>query len=169
VGCRVQVRHEHRDEDGDEVESFVIAAPGEGDLRAGRISCDSPLGQALLRRRVGDVVEALTPVGPRRLIVLHVDESERQARRWLLMIEQPRQRSPLESSDDDERLDQRQNSGGPEKLLPVARGVFCVPHGCFRCWRSSRSGSRPASTWSTLASKGSSASSGVKSARARLV
>jgi hypothetical protein len=85
------------------------------------------------------------------------------------MIEQPRQRSPLESSDDDERLDPEAEFGGPEKLLPVARGVFCVPHGCFRCWRSSRSGSgsRPASTWSTLASKGSSASSGVKSARAR--
>jgi hypothetical protein len=80
VGCRVQVRHEHKDkdEDEDDVQGFVIVAPGEGDPRTGRISCDSPPGQALLRRRVGDVVEALTPVGPRRLIVLHVDEWERQ-------------------------------------------------------------------------------------------
>ncbi len=72
VGCRVFIRHQ----DDEEVESYAIVAPGEGDPRAGRISCDSPLGQALLRRRVGDLVEALTPVGPRTLIVVHVEELE---------------------------------------------------------------------------------------------
>lgn len=74
VGCHVEVRH--RDEDEGEVESYVIVAPGEGDSRTRRISCDSPLGRALLRRRVGDVVEALTPVGPRSVIVLRVEGSE---------------------------------------------------------------------------------------------
>jgi transcription elongation GreA/GreB family factor len=72
VGSRVVVRHQ----DADESESYAIVAPGAGNPRAGRISCDSPVGQALLRRRAGDVVEALTPGGPRTLIVVDVEGSK---------------------------------------------------------------------------------------------
>jgi hypothetical protein len=61
-----------------EVEAPVGALVVEGDPRAGRISCDSPLGRALLRRRVGDVVEAVPPVGPRTVIMLQVEDSEPQ-------------------------------------------------------------------------------------------
>jgi transcription elongation factor GreA len=67
VGSRVTTRHE---EDGEE--SYVLVAPGDGDPRAGRVSCDSPLGRALLLHRAGDVVDVTSPIGVRRLSVLSV-------------------------------------------------------------------------------------------------
>ncbi len=51
VGHRVDVRRA-----GTGTRSYVLVSPVEGDPRAGRLSADSPLGRALLDRRVGDVV-----------------------------------------------------------------------------------------------------------------
>ena len=68
VGSRVVVRWE---EDGLE-EEYTIVGPLEVDARAGRFSYESPMGRALLGRREGEVVVALTPGGPRRIALLAV-------------------------------------------------------------------------------------------------
>ena len=52
---------------------YRVVGAGESDPTAGEISCDSPIGAALLGRGVGDVVEADTPSGRRRLEVVELD------------------------------------------------------------------------------------------------
>lgn len=44
-------------------ESFTIVGAKEADPRAGRISNESPIGKALLGRRIGDIAKAHTPGG----------------------------------------------------------------------------------------------------------
>lgn len=44
-------------------ETFTIVGAKEADPRAGRISNESPIGKALLGRRVGDIAKANTPGG----------------------------------------------------------------------------------------------------------
>ncbi len=67
IGSWVAVRWQ----DGDE-ETFVVVGPLEVDASSGRISCDSPVGAALLGKARGDVVEVTTPGGGERLTVLAV-------------------------------------------------------------------------------------------------
>ena len=43
--------------------TYTIASPHEANLREGKISIKSPIGQALLNKRVGDVVEVRVPAG----------------------------------------------------------------------------------------------------------
>jgi transcription elongation factor GreA len=43
--------------------TFTIVGPGEVNPRQGRISSQSPVGKALMERRVGEVVEVETPAG----------------------------------------------------------------------------------------------------------
>jgi transcription elongation factor GreA len=50
-------------EESYEPETFQIVGSAEANPTAGRISNASPLGRALLGRRVGDVVDVNTPVG----------------------------------------------------------------------------------------------------------
>jgi transcription elongation factor GreA len=52
---------------------YRIVGSGEGDPEAGEISHESPVGSALLGRRVGDVVEVEVPSGTVRLEVVEVD------------------------------------------------------------------------------------------------
>jgi transcription elongation factor GreA len=67
VGSRVTVHH------GDgEQETYELVAPGEADVRQGRISTDSPLGAALLGRRVADVAGMHTPSGPQGFTIVGV-------------------------------------------------------------------------------------------------
>ena len=68
LGSRVTVRWE---EDGEE--TYTIIEPAEVDSSAGRISYESPVGQALTDRRAGDWVVVETLVGPTWLEVLTVD------------------------------------------------------------------------------------------------
>jgi transcription elongation GreA/GreB family factor len=68
LGSRVTVRWE---EDGDE--TYIIVDPAEVDSRAGRISFESPVGQALTDRRVGARLAVETLAGPAWLEVLAVD------------------------------------------------------------------------------------------------
>jgi transcription elongation factor GreA len=56
-----------------ETSDYRIVGTGESDPAAGEISRESPLGAALLGRRVGDVVEADAPAGLRRLEVVELD------------------------------------------------------------------------------------------------
>ena len=43
--------------------TYTIASPHEANLREGKISIKSPIAQALLGKKVGDVVEAHVPAG----------------------------------------------------------------------------------------------------------
>ena len=54
--------------------SYVIASPHEANLREGKISVKSPIAQALLGHRVGDVVEVRVPAG---LLKLRIERIER--------------------------------------------------------------------------------------------
>jgi transcription elongation factor GreA len=59
----------------DEIEYTIV--PGiEADYRAGKISVDSPLGQGLMGKTVGDEVEVETPGGITKLRVLEVRAGE---------------------------------------------------------------------------------------------
>ena len=46
-----------------DVEQYLIVAPKDADPRAGRIASDSPLGRALLGRRVAESVVIVAPQG----------------------------------------------------------------------------------------------------------
>jgi len=59
------------DEDGNEVRYQIVGAD-ESDLRLGRISYQSPIGSALLKKRVGDVVTVKRPVGDLDYTVLAI-------------------------------------------------------------------------------------------------
>ena len=67
VGSRVTVRHA----DGEQ-ETYDLVAPGETEVRLGRISPDSPLGAAMLGRRAGEVTQMQTPAGPLEFTLLDV-------------------------------------------------------------------------------------------------
>ena len=47
--------------------TYTIASPHEANLREGKISIKSPIGQALMNKKVGDVVEVCVPAGNLRL------------------------------------------------------------------------------------------------------
>jgi transcription elongation factor GreA len=68
LGSRVVV---HWEEDGNE--TYIIVDPAEVDASAGRISYESPVGQALMGRRAGDRVTVELVAGPVAIEVLAVD------------------------------------------------------------------------------------------------
>lgn len=68
VGTHVTVQ-----EDDFEPEIFHMVGAKEADPRAGKISHESPIGQALMDHRVGDSVEADTPGGKIRLKILKIE------------------------------------------------------------------------------------------------
>ena len=47
--------------------TYTIVSPHEANLREGKISIKSPIGQALLNKKVGDIVEVQVPAGVQRL------------------------------------------------------------------------------------------------------
>ena len=47
--------------------TYTIVSPHEADLREGKLSIKSPIAQALLNKKVGDVVEVRVPAGIQRL------------------------------------------------------------------------------------------------------
>ncbi len=54
---------------GDKQQEYTIAGNTEVDLTTGRISNESPVGRALLGKRVGDVVQVMAPRGVVRMMV----------------------------------------------------------------------------------------------------
>jgi transcription elongation factor GreA len=66
-GCTVTFR----DEDG--LDAYTLVGAAEANPRAGRISITSPVGAALVGRRVGEVVEVPTPSGIRSLTIERVE------------------------------------------------------------------------------------------------
>lgn len=57
------------DEDGGREATYTIVGPTEADMAAGKLSAESPVAQALLGRRPGEVAVFTTPRGERRLRV----------------------------------------------------------------------------------------------------
>jgi transcription elongation factor GreA len=51
--------------------SYTIASPHEANLREGKISIKSPIAQALLNKKMGDVVEVKVPAG---VVQLRIDK-----------------------------------------------------------------------------------------------
>lgn len=58
MGSRVTVQ-----EPGEDPETFVLVGAKEANPREGKISNESPIGRALLGKRVGDIAQAATPAG----------------------------------------------------------------------------------------------------------
>lgn len=58
LGCRVTVK-----ESGTSTEEYLLVGAAEANPKQGRISNESPLGRALLGRRVGDEVKVHAPAG----------------------------------------------------------------------------------------------------------
>jgi len=52
--------------------AYTIVNPHEANLREGKISIKSPIAEALLGKKVGDVVEARVPAGILRLRIDHI-------------------------------------------------------------------------------------------------
>ncbi|HEY2405780.1 MAG TPA: transcription elongation factor GreB [Polyangiaceae bacterium] len=59
-------------DENDKRSSYSIVGPDEADPSAGRISFQSPLGRALMKRRVGDVVTVLRPAGEIEIEILAI-------------------------------------------------------------------------------------------------
>lgn len=51
-----------RDLQGEKEQRYTLVGQDEGDMKNGRISVQSPVGRALIGRRVGDTFEVKTPV-----------------------------------------------------------------------------------------------------------
>ncbi len=67
IGSRVRVR----DDDGED--EFALVQELEADAHADRVSTDSPLGRALLGRRVGERVRFRAPAGVMGVTVVAVE------------------------------------------------------------------------------------------------
>jgi transcription elongation factor GreA len=59
-------------EEGGSEETFVLVGLKEADPRNGKISHESPIGSALLGKRVGDTAVARTPGGDLRFHILEI-------------------------------------------------------------------------------------------------
>lgn len=76
LGSTVKV---YDNDKGEEIE-YKLVTSEESDVSAGKISTTSPIGRALLNKKVGDTAEVVTPKGKREMEVLRLttiyDEAE---------------------------------------------------------------------------------------------
>lgn len=56
-------------------ETYVIVGKTESDPVNGRISNESPMGRALLRKRVGEVVDVTTPSGAMAFLIVRIENA----------------------------------------------------------------------------------------------
>ncbi len=68
MGSRVTVQ-----ESGQDPETFTLVGAKEADPRQGRISNDSPMGRALLGKRVGDAAKVETPAGAIKMKIIKIE------------------------------------------------------------------------------------------------
>jgi len=68
IGAHVTIQ-----EGGEEPETYHLVGPAEADPRKGKISHESPIGKALLDKKVGDIAEAETPGGKIKLKILKIE------------------------------------------------------------------------------------------------
>lgn len=60
------------DKDSDQVKIFTVVGSAEADPMRGRISNESPVGQAIMGKKVGDVVTVPAPLGAVRYEILAI-------------------------------------------------------------------------------------------------
>ena len=53
--------------------TYTMASPHEANIREGKISIKSPIGEALLGKKEGDVVEVRVPAGLLKLRIEHIE------------------------------------------------------------------------------------------------
>jgi len=68
VGSKVIVRNQEGEE-----EHYAIVGSAEANPSQGKISNESPVGRALLGRRVGEEAEVVAPAGVRKLTVISIE------------------------------------------------------------------------------------------------
>ncbi|MBK8226052.1 MAG: transcription elongation factor GreA [Flavobacteriales bacterium] len=68
IHSRVMVRHV----DNQSQRRFIIVAESEADVRTGKISVTSPIGQGLLGKAMGEVAEVVTPAGTTRFEIIAI-------------------------------------------------------------------------------------------------
>lgn len=69
IGSQVRLR---REKDGKEL-SYQVVGSEEGDIGNGKMSVDSPLGQAMVGKRAGDSFSVKTPTGENAYIIVGVE------------------------------------------------------------------------------------------------
>lgn len=52
---------------------YILCSKDEADFKAGKISVDSPIGQAILGKEVGDVVKVKVPAGTLKLEIKNIE------------------------------------------------------------------------------------------------
>lgn len=60
-------------EDNFDPETYYLVGPTEADPRQGKISHESPIGKALMDKKVGDVAEAETPGGKIKFKIIKIE------------------------------------------------------------------------------------------------
>jgi len=68
VGSQVTIQ-----ESGSDPESYHIVGPTEADPRKGKISHESPIGRALMDKKVGDTTEVETPGGKIKFKIVKIE------------------------------------------------------------------------------------------------
>lgn len=68
IGSQVTIQ-----EDGFDPEAYHLVGPTEADPRKGRISYESPIGRALMDKKVGDTAEAETPGGKIKFKIIKIE------------------------------------------------------------------------------------------------
>ncbi len=68
IGSHVTIQ-----EDNFDPETYHLVGPTEADPRKGKISHESPIGRALMDKRVGDIAEAEAPGGKIKFTVLKIE------------------------------------------------------------------------------------------------
>ena len=71
-GRGVQIGSKVNTKVGDSEKEFVIVGTNEGNPIEGLISCDSPLGQSLLNKEVGETAEVETPKGKMKYKIISI-------------------------------------------------------------------------------------------------
>jgi transcription elongation factor GreA len=68
IGSHVTIQ-----EGGSEHETYHLVGPTEADPRNGKISHESPIGRALMDKKVGDIAEAETPGGRIKFKIIKIE------------------------------------------------------------------------------------------------
>jgi transcription elongation factor GreA len=58
---------------GDKTKKYTIVGPQEADPFKGKISNESPLGQAFLGKSIDDIVEVATPAGKQKYAIIEIE------------------------------------------------------------------------------------------------
>ena len=68
IGSKVK----YKNMETDRITEYTIVSDVEADIMQRKVSCDTPLGQALMGAKKGEVVEYEAPVGPMKIKVMEI-------------------------------------------------------------------------------------------------